>query len=629
MDPKKYWKKLFNTGKLSTLVVPDTGEDVPNEDTLQIKKFLGAGGFGAVFLAYSPLLDRDVAVKFVLIEKDEDWKSFYDEVSAYESVSKSPECNFFVVCLYTSFATTVEGKPVGVFVTELMAGDTFEYPPDSNEMPIFIRSTLEGLAFIHENDFAHRDLKPENVLRSIAKNVADGESSLFKLGDLGLLCGHKDRDDNDIICKFAGTVVFNSPKYLQNWGKKASVQDQQKEDIWEWGMMLYSSIFEEFPPIKGGWVPNKIVKLKQEDLDKALDSKEYPLEENSVISSENIMELIKMSLQINENSRPTAEELIDFFNTHSTAQDELLNSRTVIAYTLDAAKNIGPDSALSSASSTRTTTRGSKTKSKNVAGGYINELRVTKPRGKTNKPRPKTTALMSAPLIYDMYAGEEPIEDEKPVEEPLENEEEPEENVEDEEEPVEERNDDVVSDELAKLAAAKSVRNSRIDRLSKKSSTKKGSEKPISRSSRISSRASQKDTSYDDIVEEYEPSSSSRRSDKILEEYQRSKYLSSSNKSKNSTQSSKVLAPAVIHRRTVSNRKSEAKDILLPEIRTYRVLDCFKNYQNYDNQYLCNYVIMREKDLESAKRLGKLSDEAIAIIERSNNYLRYLLDRIV
>jgi eukaryotic-like serine/threonine-protein kinase len=126
---------------------------------------LGRGGFGVVFLADDPLLERRVALKVPRIEilsGSEGWRRFVRES---RTASRLDHPN--LVPLLEAGAI----GPLGYIISAFVAGPSLEQwlrhnrggaPPRWAAQ--LVAALAHAIAYVHQRGILHRDLKPANVL---------------------------------------------------------------------------------------------------------------------------------------------------------------------------------------------------------------------------------------------------------------------------------------------------------------------------------------------------------------------------------------------------------------------------------------------------------------------------------
>jgi serine/threonine protein kinase/tetratricopeptide (TPR) repeat protein len=142
-------------------------------DGFRVKRLLGAGGMGRVYLVHDAGLDRDVAVKFIAAERPEPstLERFLIEARA---VARLQHPN--VVAIYR--IGEVDGRPY--VACELVRGKSLDLAvlpmPWRDVMRIGLGLT-HGLAAAQARGILHRDIKPANIMLS-----EDGEVKLVDFG---------------------------------------------------------------------------------------------------------------------------------------------------------------------------------------------------------------------------------------------------------------------------------------------------------------------------------------------------------------------------------------------------------------------------------------------------------------
>ncbi len=338
---------------------------IPNKEkkiNVTLDKYIGSGAYGAVFNATVTKYDKDLAAKIFSLSTEHEEEIFMREASAYKLLSICPGCSLHILCMHDYFISRVfdvnkmKWYAVGVVLLELADSDLRKYKsiPDF-DIPYIIFSLLLGLNYLHKQGFAHRDIKPDNILRfdlfgdsdtGLSKNgdfldLYQPGTSLYKIGDLGLLCDHgkdllaqanktsvkpssADKSDHKYIdeCRYAGTPLYQSPHSLVNSGLRSTLAQEQKEDIWKLGITLYTIIFKSYPTIDEGWDIDTIENLDDSDMARFLTQK-YPRKESSVLSGPNIMLLLSQMIRADADDRLTAEQLLEQFYRRAKFDDYL------------------------------------------------------------------------------------------------------------------------------------------------------------------------------------------------------------------------------------------------------------------------------------------------------------------
>lgn len=150
-----------------------------------------------------------------------------------------------------------------------------------------IKSMLEAVAYLHDNDIVHRDIKPENVLFE-----TDQEDAPIKLIDFGLARKHTPGDEP--MANPVGTAYYMSPELLEgNYDKSC--------DVWSVGTIAYILLCG-YPPFNGDTDPEIFESIR-------IGHFEFPhlaWSDKSDMAKDFIMSL----LQMDPNTRLTAKEAL-------------------------------------------------------------------------------------------------------------------------------------------------------------------------------------------------------------------------------------------------------------------------------------------------------------------------------
>ncbi len=199
---------------------------------------LGQGGMGVVYRAHDEILQRDVALKFLGENLEQDARnSLLREARAASALSHPNVCTVHEV-----------GETDGEFyiVMELIEGDSLSALTAGNGLPYdkVIRYGVQmagALAHAHGRHVVHRDLKSSNVI------VTPG--GLVKVLDFGLavrMAGESHDEGTRTIDTLepvttAGTLSYMAPELLR--GDSAD----HRADLWALGIVLYEACTGTLP----------------------------------------------------------------------------------------------------------------------------------------------------------------------------------------------------------------------------------------------------------------------------------------------------------------------------------------------------------------------------------------------
>jgi WD40 repeat protein/serine/threonine protein kinase len=279
----------------------ETNELAPGElvGQFEVKRLIGRGGNGEVYLARDMTLGRKVALK--LIRRDVLGSKGAMERFLLEARATARFSHPHIVTIYA--AGEHKGRPY--VALEYLDGEPLRRrlvsdPPGAKESLRIVLAVARALAEAHKHKLLHRDLKPENVIipkdgrlrvvdfglaKEIAPDVDQGEELPFAT----TLPGPLPVDTQGL----AGTPLYMAP---EQWRKKPV---SEATDVWMLGVMFYE--------ILAGQRPFEA----QSPLDIALKVTETdapPLPEGIEAPSE-IRDLLARCLSREVATRPSAEEI--------------------------------------------------------------------------------------------------------------------------------------------------------------------------------------------------------------------------------------------------------------------------------------------------------------------------------
>jgi serine/threonine protein kinase len=209
----------------------------------EIKRELGRGGMGVVFLAHNRLMGRDEVLKVVgrhLLDRRGVLDRFLREI---RSAARLHHPN-----IATAFSAFRSGESL-VFAMEYVEGlDLAKVVKARGPLPLghacsFIQQAARGLQHAHEHGMVHRDIKPSNLMLS-----RQGDRAVVKVVDFGLAKATRERPLDDGLTsegQMLGTPGFVAPEQTLD-AQKADI----RADIYSLGCTLYYLLTGR-PPFKG------------------------------------------------------------------------------------------------------------------------------------------------------------------------------------------------------------------------------------------------------------------------------------------------------------------------------------------------------------------------------------------
>lgn len=236
-------------GRAAAVPLPGTPDfPVPDWDRYQPVRFLGQGGMGQVFLAYDPLLRRNVALKFVRGEDPDQARRFLSEARAQARVRHERVCEVYEV-------GEVRGR--GYIAMRYVEGQTLGQLADTlalEQKVLVLRQAAEGVHAAHRAGLIHRDIKPGNIL---VERTEDGGLAPFVM-DFGL--AREGRDDG-----VASHAVMGTPHYMAPEQARGDVSRLDRRlDVYALGATLYLMLTGQ-PPFTGATEGEILTRLQTEE----------------------------------------------------------------------------------------------------------------------------------------------------------------------------------------------------------------------------------------------------------------------------------------------------------------------------------------------------------------------------
>lgn len=215
----------------------------------EILRRLAQGSMGEVYVAWDPILGREVAIKVIQTSAalgPEARERFATEARAagalnHPNIVTVHEMGAEQGVLYLAMEL-VKGEDLG---TLIQAGTLA--PRDVLEV---MAQVCDGLAMAHRHDVLHRDIKPSNI-----RVVWDGRRMQAKILDFGVakVRGSDTTDEGTVL----GTVNYMAPEYLQ------SGRPDARSDLFAVGVILYEAL-AGIPPFDGPTPGSVVFRLLHE-----------------------------------------------------------------------------------------------------------------------------------------------------------------------------------------------------------------------------------------------------------------------------------------------------------------------------------------------------------------------------
>lgn len=273
-------------------------------EKLRVKKVIAEGGFGFVFIAQSLSSGKEYALKRLLAADEETSKSIIQEITFLKKLSGHPNIINFTAAAGIEKEHSDHGKAEYLLLTELCTGGPLIDLLRSLHSPLPFETVIQifyqtccAVQHMHKQipPIVHRDLKIENLLLS-----SKGTIKLCDFGSATTKCYQPDNSwtamqrslIEDEMCKHT-TPMYRPPEILDTYNNYSI---NQAMDVWALGCILFLLCFREHPF-------EDSAKLR------ILNAK-YTIPPNDV-QYEVLHDLIKGTLQLNPDDRPSVNDIIE------------------------------------------------------------------------------------------------------------------------------------------------------------------------------------------------------------------------------------------------------------------------------------------------------------------------------
>ena len=220
-------------------------------DDITLKKFLGKGSFGEVYLSTkrgrtgyfaTKKIDRKTADK-------PSFKKYLDnEIDILKNINhpnivklecvKTTNSNYYIVMEY------INGGGLSDCLKKYMDRNKKAFPEEI--VQYIMRQIIEGINYLHSRKIIHRDLKLDNIMinfdSDIDKENLNMMKSTIKIIDFGFAT-RLTAEKNDLTYSAVGSPINMDPIILAKFSKRKDVNlnigYDEKADIWSIGTVCY------------------------------------------------------------------------------------------------------------------------------------------------------------------------------------------------------------------------------------------------------------------------------------------------------------------------------------------------------------------------------------------------------
>ena len=189
---------------------------------------LGRGAMGVVYKAEDPNLERIVALKTIILEKEAEGREEYQKRFFLEAKAAGKLTHPSIVTTY-DFG---EEDGIAFLAMELLEGTDLRTRVLEGAIPAaeavdIARQVAEGLGFAHERGIVHRDIKPGNIML-----LARGQAKIMDFGLARMrLADHKTSTG----------MVLGTPRYMSPEQISGQPVDR-RSDLFSLGIVLYEML---------------------------------------------------------------------------------------------------------------------------------------------------------------------------------------------------------------------------------------------------------------------------------------------------------------------------------------------------------------------------------------------------
>ena len=197
----------------------------------QMREIIGHGGFGDVYRAFQPSVERDVAIKVIR----QDFANQPDFIRRFEAEARLVARleHPHIVPLFDYWRDPEGAYLVMRWLPNNLRRMLREDALDPQETLKVIEEIGQALTVAHHNHVIHRDIKPDNILIDALGNAYLSDFGIAQIGN---------QIDPDEIGQVAGSIAYMSPEQLRS-------EDflSPRCDIYALGLVLYEILTGKHP----------------------------------------------------------------------------------------------------------------------------------------------------------------------------------------------------------------------------------------------------------------------------------------------------------------------------------------------------------------------------------------------
>ncbi len=222
--------------------IPNTSVEAPIAIGDKIGKYeirlkLGSGGMGAVYLAFDPMIEREVALKVLSPELSRSptaLQRFLGEARAIGRLNHSHIVSIYEIDQWEGhYFLVMEFLGGGSIADEVQKRQFLSWQDACR----FTAQAAHGLFAAHEAGLIHRDIKPENLMLSKDRTVKVVDFGLAKLID----SVHSSQSAVTRVGQIMGTPQYMSPEQFE------SSNVDSRTDVYSLGATFFRLLTGRFP----------------------------------------------------------------------------------------------------------------------------------------------------------------------------------------------------------------------------------------------------------------------------------------------------------------------------------------------------------------------------------------------